>query len=295
MTATLGFVGLGVMGQPECLNLQRGTGLPMYVFDTNEERCAPLVAAGAVRAATIGDLAEAADVLFLSLPGGPEVNSVLFDPDGVEARARAGTMVIDLSTSPVELAQEAAERLGERSVVFVDAPVARTRQAAIDATLSIMVGTPADHVFALVEPYLRTMASDVTHCGATGSGALMKLLNNMVVFETVVALAEAVTVARRSGLVADSLMFDVLGTGSAASFALENHGRKALLPDIHPTGAFSAAYMRKDITYVRAFAEHLGLDLPAASLGQSLLDRVCAGGLSQQYHTAVVRAIEGEV
>src|SRR5690606_1604787 len=110
---------------------------------------------------------------------------------------------------------------------------------AAEGTLAITVGAD-DEVFARVEPLLRCFATDVTHCGPVGAGALLKLLNNLVVFETVVALSEAVTLARRSDLVDDEQLFDALGKGSAASFTLENHGRKALLPDVHPKGAFPA-------------------------------------------------------
>lgn len=292
---SLGFIGLGVMGAPQSLNLRRKSELAMTVFDVNPHNAEPLVDAGATLATSIAELTAASDLIFLSLPGGPEVSSVLYDDSGVLAHAKAATIVVDLSTSPVTLARQAALQCAERDVEFVDAPVARTRQAAVDGTLSIMVGCSGQQTFTAVEPFLRMMATDVTYCGRPGSGALLKLLNNMVVFETVVALAEAVTVARRSGLIDDRLLFDVLGKGSAASFTLENHGRKALLPDTHPTGAFSAAYMRKDIGYALDLAAELGVDLPAASLAHSLLGTVCQSGLAGAYHTAVVRVIEGQI
>lgn len=146
--------------------------------------------------------------------------------------------------------------------------------------------------FARAEQVLRPMGTDVTHCGPAGAGALLKLVNNTVVFETVVALAEAVTVARRSGIVSDEVLFDTLGTGSARSFVLENHGRKALLPDTHPTGVFPASYMRKDVAYTLDLAASLGLDLPAATLAHSLLDRLCDEGFADSYHTAVVRLFD---
>jgi 3-hydroxyisobutyrate dehydrogenase-like beta-hydroxyacid dehydrogenase len=155
-----------------------------------------------------------------------------------------------------------------------------------------MAGGTAEN-FARAEPLLHLMGTTVTHCGPAGAGALLKLLNNTVLFETVVALAEAVTLARRSGLVADEVLFDVLGSGSAASFALENHGRAALLPDLHPVDAFPAAYMRKDVGYTLELAAELGVDLPGATLAHSLLDRLCDEGYADNYHTSVVRLIDG--
>ena len=289
--AVLGFIGLGVMGSLQCLNVSRHSGLPLMVFDIEPAKMAPLVASGARPGASVGEVGQHADLILLSLPGGHEVASVLYEDGGLLQSARPGTLIVDLSTTPVAIVREAHRRLAERGLGFLDAPVARTRRAAADGTLAIMVGGTAAN-FARAEPVLRMMGTDVTHCGPPGAGALLKLLNNTIVFETVVALSEAVTLARRSGLVTDEVLFDVLGSGSAASFALENHGRAALLPDAHPTGAFPASYMRKDVGYTLDLAAELGVDLPGAALAHALLDRLCEEGYADNYHTAVVRLID---
>lgn len=293
MTDRIGFIGLGVMGGPQASNLARKAGLPLTVFDLVPESVAALVSLGATAAPTVAELAAISDVIFLSLPGRPQVEAVLFGDDGVYAHARPGTIVVDLSTSPVSLAKLAGERAVAAGLRFVDAPVTRTRQAAIDGTLSITTGGTADD-HAAVEPLLRCMATDVLHCGPNGAGALLKLLNNMVVSETVVALAEAITVIRRSGLIDPDLAWDALGGGSAASFVLENHGRKALLPDVHGEGIFPVAYMLKDLGYAIEAAEDVETTLPSASLARDLLQRASDAGYSANYHTAVVRVIEGE-
>ncbi|XVQ07042.1 NAD(P)-dependent oxidoreductase [Spirillospora sp. CA-255316] len=287
MTIRLGFIGLGVMGGPMCRNLVRRAGVPVTAFDLDP---AALDAAGAEKAASAAEVAQRSDIVFLSLPGGPQVEDVVLNE--LLPHVRAGQTVVDTSTSPVELAQRLASTLADRGVTFLDAPVARTRQAAVDGTLSITVGAPGADAFARVEPYLRCMATEVRHCGPPGAGALVKLVNNLVVFETVVALAEAFTLARRTGLVSDDTLFDALAAGSAASFALDNHGRKALLPDTHPRGAFPAAYMRKDIGYALDLAERAGLRLPAGRLAHELLDAACADGHAEEYHTVVVRVID---
>ncbi|MGP3937125.1 NAD(P)-dependent oxidoreductase [Nonomuraea sp. KM88] len=287
MSTRLGFVGLGVMGGPMCRNLVRRAGVPVTAFDLDAKA---LDASGADRAGSAAEVAERSDLVFLSLPGGPQVEAVVLNE--LLPRARAGQTIVDLSTSPVELAQRLAARLAEADVAFLDAPVARTRQAAVDGTLSITVGAPDAAAFARVEPYLRHLATEVRHCGPPGAGALVKLVNNLVVFETVVALAEAVTLARRTGLVDDATLFDALAAGSAASFALDNHGRKALQPDTHPRGAFPAAYMRKDIGYALDLAERAGLRLPAGRLAHDLLGTACARGHAEEYHTVVVKVID---
>lgn len=286
-----GFIGLGVMGSAQCANLLRSSGLPVAVYDISPRAVAELTALGAESASSVAELAASCDAVFLSLPGGDQVADVLLGADGVFGAARPGTVVVDLSTSPVELAKRAGEQARSRGLHFVDAPVARTRQAAIDGTLSITAGGDAG-VLAAVEPLLRTMATDLVHCGPNGAGALMKIVNNMVVFETVVALAEALTLVRRSGLVDPEVAFAALANGSAASFTLENHGRKALLPDVHAEGIFPAAYMRKDLGYALDAAADVDTTLPAARLAHELLGRTCDSGYAANYHTAVVRVIE---
>lgn len=290
----LGFVGLGVMGSGQAANLIRKAGVPVTVFDMSPEAVERAVGVGAAAGDSLADVATASDVVFLSLPGGPQVEAVVLGDDGLLAHARPGTVIVDLSTIPVAVATRVGQVAAERGCHFIDAPVARTKQAAVDGTLSITVGGDRE-VFDRIEPLLRTMASDVIWCGANGAGALIKLMNNMVVFETVVALAEALTIIRRSGLVDPALAWQALGQGSAASFTLENHGRKALLPDIHGEGLFSAAYMRKDVGYALEFAEQVGATVPAAELAHDLLGRTIDGGYGDVYHTAVVKVIEGEI
>lgn len=289
---TVGFIGLGVMGGPECSNILGKSGARVIVYDTDPQKTAVLESEGADVAESIAEIAREADVIVLSLPGGPQVDAVVRGPGGLLESLRPGQFVVDLSTSPVDLVQQLAIDLAEVGAQFIDAPVARTRQAAIDGTLSIMVGAPTREVFDSVEPLLRCMASDVTHCGPNGAGAMVKVLNNMVVFETVVALSEAISVARRSGLVDPEVLFSTFSAGSAASFALSHHGMKALLPDEHGIGIFSSRYMLKDLTYALEAAADHGLDLPAATLATELLSRAIEQGFADNYHTAVVKVID---
>ncbi len=276
--ATLGFIGLGVMGGPMCRNLARSSGRPVIAFDLR--RATPEGAIGAGSAAEVG---QRADIIFLSLPGEAEIRQVA-------AEIPRSKTLVDCSTAPVALARELAGRF-ER---FADAPVARTRQAALDATLSIMVGaSPA--VYERIEPLLRCMATDVTHCGPPGAGQAVKLLNNMVLSVTVLALAEALAVAKASGAVEPKLLFEALAKGSADSFALRSHGMKALLPEAHPERAFPASYMLKDLEYALQLARSAGLDLQAAGTARRMLERTVALGLGDAYHTAVLEAVRTQV
>lgn len=286
----IGFIGLGVMGEPMCRNLALKSGRAVVALDRRAEPLQRLAADGVAAAQDLSALAAQAGVIFLSLPGETEVRAVCLGEGGLLAQARAGQMVIDCSTTPVALARELAAAFAARNVQFADAPVARTRQAAIEGTLSIMVGA-APGVFAQIEPLLRCMASEVTDCGAPGAGQAVKLLNNMVLAQTVVALAEALAVAKASGAVDPKLLFETLTKGSADSFALRNHGMKSLLPETHPKQAFPVTYMAKDVDYALRLAREAGLDLQGAGITHALLGETAALGLGEAYYTAVIEAV----
>lgn len=289
----LGFIGLGVMGEPMCRNLARKSGARVVALDTRREPLESLARDGVEPAASASDVARRAEIVFLCLPGEPQVRAVCLDArDGLAAAVRRGQTVVDMSTCPVALAQELGRVFGGRDVDFADAPIARTAQAARDGTLSIMVGGEAV-LFERLKPYLSCMGTEVTHCGPVGAGQAVKLMNNMIVAQTVVALAEALAVARASGVVDPRVLFETLTKGSADSFVLRNHGMKALLPDNHPSqGAFPTRYILKDLSYALGLAESCGLRLEQAGTARRLLERTAAMGWSDAYYTAVIRAIE---
>jgi 3-hydroxyisobutyrate dehydrogenase-like beta-hydroxyacid dehydrogenase len=277
MSASLGFVGLGVMGEPMCRNLARKSGRSVVAWDARQEPLDRLAADGVLAAGSLGEVAERAELIFLSLPGENEIRQVV--------SALQGNVVVDCSTAPVALARELSQRLE-----FADAPVARTRQAAVDGTLSIMVGA-SEPLFRRIEPLLRCMATDVTHCGPPGAGQAVKLLNNMVLSMTVMALAEALAVAKASGAVEPRVLFETLMKGSADSFALRNHGMKALLPETHPEKAFPVTYMAKDVGYALDLARSARLELAGAGTAYELLKETEKLGLGGAYHTALIEAV----
>ena len=290
--STLGFIGLGVMGEPMCRNLARKSGCPVVAFDRRTEPLEALARDGVAVASSAAEVAQRAQIVFLSLPGEPEVRAVCLGEGGLGAHVRAGHVVVDTSTCPVPLARELEQAFAARGAAFADAPVARTAQAAHDGTLSIMVGSDPT-LFERLRPLLACLGSEITHCGPVGAGQAVKLMNNMVVAQTVVALAEALAVARASGAVDPKVLFETLTKGSADSFVLRNHGMKSLLPDQHPTqGAFPTTYIIKDLSYAIGLAEASGLTLEQASTTRRLMERTKALGFADNYYTAVINAIE---
>jgi len=289
MTDMIGFIGVGTMGEPMCRNLAKKSGLTVLAADRDPAPLARLAADG-VKTASLDEISESCRTIFLSLPGGKEVEQVCLGDNGLVSKAKLGWTVIDLSTAPPRLAQRLYEEFEGRASAFADAPVARTRQAAIDGTLSIMVGS-TEATFARIEPLLRHMASEVTHCGAAGSGQTVKILNNMVLFQTVVALAEALSIARAQG-VDGKVLFDTLSKSSADSFALRNHGMKAMLPGVFPERAFSTEYALKDLSYAIELADHHGLPGLGADVARELMERAVELGHGKEYWPVLIRAIE---
>ena len=285
----LGFIGLGVMGEPICRNLALKSGARVVACDRDPAPLARIAAQGVLAAPSASALAEQADVVFLSLPSGQIVAELARAPDGLLASARRGQVVVDLGTSPVELTRQLAQEFAGRGAVFVDAPVARTRAAAEAGTLSVMVGTDAK-TFDLLRPLLGMFASDVTHCGPVGCGQVVKILNNMVLFETVVALSEAHAIGTRSG-VDPQLLFETLAQGSADSFALRNHGMKAILPGEFPARAFSAEYARKDLSYALQLAKESAVDASGARNADGWLRQAVEAGDGDLYFPVISRRI----
>lgn len=286
----IGFIGLGVMGEPICRNLVQKSGRPVVAFDLSKEPLERLRGDGAAIASSVAEVFAQSETVFYCLPSGKHVRGLFEDKGGILDSVRAGQIIVDLGTSPVKLTREMAARLEAKGARFADAPIARTREAAINGTLSVMVGGPPD-LFAAVEPLIRFFASEVTHCGGIGAGQVTKIMNNMVLFQTVNALCEAAAIARRSG-VDPKLLFETLSKGSADSFALRNHGLKAVIPGEFPERAFSTEYALKDLTYALDLARDVALDAPGAELAGSVLQKAIDAGHGAAYWPAIAKVVD---
>ena len=285
---TIGFVGLGVMGGPMCRNVATKHPGDVLAFDLSADAVAALADTEAEAMPSVEALAARADIVLLSLPGGPQVEAVALGP--VKANAKPGSTVVDLSTTPVAAARTVGEGLAAAGIAFADAPVARTREAAQKGALSIMVGAAPD-VFARIEPVLAYMATDITHGGDVGAGQVLKLVNNMLLFENVVAIAEMMVLAERAG-VSGEVVLEAVSKGSGDSFALRNHARKAMLPRDFPEKSFPPEYVLKDIGYVFELAQETGVPIRAAETVRKYYEAAVAAGLGGRYFPGVIRLVE---
>jgi len=286
-----GFIGLGVMGEPMCRHLATKSGAQVTGFDLSAEPFARLADHNVARAGSIAEAAAGADMIFLSLPSGRHVEAVCRGPDGLLAHVEAGQTVVDLGTSPLGLTRALAGEFADRGVRYADAPVARTREAAEAGTLAITVGAD-DALFAELEPLLRCFAAEVTHCGPIGCGQIVKILNNMVVVGTVLALSEAAAIARSAG-VDTTEIFTAFSKGSADSFALRSHGFKSVAPAAFPERVFSTDYMAKDIGYALDMAADGGIDAAGAKRALAMLQQASAEGHGAEYWPVISTLIGG--
>lgn len=286
--AVLGFVGVGVMGEGMCSNLLHKSGCPVHVADLNAEAVARLAAQGAV-ASSLEGLRQSVHTVFLSLPSIDQVEAVCFGTGGLIVEGGSIRTVVDMSTSDVPRTRALAAKLAERGVNFLDAPVARSREAARNGTLLITVGgDPA--LFDAVAPQLRCMGSDVVHCGGVGAGQVVKIMNNMVLLSTVHALAEAMAIAEAAG-VDKALLANVLRLGSADSFALRLTGEKYLARDDFPEKLFPTAYALKDLKLALGLAHASGIRPAVAEAAADLLGQAADQGYAMNYYPVVYRLI----
>jgi 3-hydroxyisobutyrate dehydrogenase-like beta-hydroxyacid dehydrogenase len=287
----LGFVGVGVMGEKMCRNMAIKAGKPVLAFDQSKEPLQRLSEHGVESANSLADVMALTDMVFLSLPGEPQVRAVVLGEGGLLENAKPGQIIVDCSTCPVALAQELAEAATAKGVFFLDAPVSRGTKAAENGTLNFMVGGDQAS-FDTVKPYIETMGVDIILCGGPGAGQAVKLMNNMIVVQTVRAIAEALKVAQESGAVDGKVLFETLTTGSADSFVLRNHGLNSMLPGTHPAKTFPVKYIKKDLGYALELAESCGVVMTGAETTMDLLNKAEAMEFGDRYYTIIIDALE---
>lgn len=283
----MGFIGLGIMGFPMASNILKA-GYPLTVYNRTRSRAEKLGELGARVAGSPKEVAQASDIVIAMVTDGPDVEEILFSPGGVVEGSRPGMVFVDMGTNSPEYARSFAERLSRHGVEFLDAPVTGGDKGAREGTLTIMVGGK-EEVFKRVEPVLRTMGRAVIHVGPVGSGQMAKLINQVVVAINMVAMAEALALARRAGVDLEKL-FQILSTGAASSFTIQYYMPKVLRGDLEP--GFKAAHLKKDLRHALEEANRLSVPLPGSSLALHLYNSLVSMGLGEKGTHALVRVYE---
>lgn len=282
----VGFAGLGTMGAAMAANVVRA-GYPVHVWNRTPGRAAPLVNIGAVEAASPRELAAAVDIVVVCVSDTPDVEAVLFDPEGIAAGARSGSLVIDCSTVSPSATRVFAARLAERGVAMVDAPVSGGSEGAIQGTLTIMVGGEADHV-ARAHAVLAAMGRTITHMGPIGAGQATKAVNQVILCGAYLGVAEGMVLALKSGLDPDAVVA-ALGGGAAQSWVLANRSGR-MVEDRYPLG-FKVRLHRKDLGIALELAREAGASLPVAGLAAQIENGLIAEGHGDDDMSALARTI----
>ena len=283
----LGFIGLGVMGRPMALNLMKHAH-EMAVYARRAESAAPLVEAGARRCASPAEVAASAEVVFTMVTTSQDVQSIALASDGIVEGAAPGTVVVDMETIAPTVAREVAARLAHNGVEMLDAPVSGGPAGARDATLSIMVGGKAA-VFERVKPLFACMGKTIVHMGDIGAGQTTKACNQLALLVTAQGAAEALSLARASGLDPAKVREVLLG-GVAGSRVLDLFGKRMVERDFE-AGSETRLY-HKDLDIVLGLAHGLGQALPAGSLVMQHINALIGRGEARRDLSSLINVLE---
>lgn len=282
----LGFIGLGIMGTPMCLNLIRA-GHQLFVH-TRGKVPAALADTPATQCLSARGVAERADIIFTMLPDTPDVEHVLFGDDGLALGLSPGKLVIDMSSIAPLPTQDFARRIEQLGCQYLDAPVSGGEVGAQKGTLSIMVGGP-EAAFARARPLFELLGQNITLVGPNGAGQTTKVANQIVVALNIEAVAEALLFASRAGADPAKVRQALMG-GFAASRILEVHGERMIRRSFEP--GFRIALHQKDLGLALDSARALGLALPATAQAQQLFSACVAQGGAAWDHSGMVKALE---
>ncbi len=285
--ATIGFVGLGIMGRPMLKNLLKA-GHTVIAYGRTPAKLDAVVADGAQRAASNADVGARAPIVITMLPDGPEVEEVVLGPSGILSGSKAGSLIIDMSSISPLVSQKIAAAAAQKGVDFLDAPVSGGEPKAIDGTLAIMVGGKPD-AFAKAEPILKCMGSSVTLTGPVGAGNTTKLANQIMVACNIAAMGEALALATRCGLNPE-VVVNAVKAGLAGSAVLNAKGPMLIARNFKP--GFKINLHQKDLRNALKTAEVNNVCLPLTAQVQQMLSSLIANGKGELDHSAIATFVE---
>ena len=294
MTRPIGFIGVGTMGKPMVLNLLK-RHFPVTVYDVNPEPIEELRELGAEVAASCAACAAAAEVVITMLPSSPHVEQAVLGPNGVLAGMRPGGILIDMSTIDPLVTRAVNEEVARRGMRMLDAPVSGGSVGARDATLTIMVGGPAD-LFQECAPIFEALGRNVIHCGDVGMGEVVKVVNNLIAGVSMAVVAEAFNIGVRAG--ADpKVMFDVVSKSSGSCWSLTHAlPYPGILSEAPANNDFAPGFMvdlmRKDLGLAMSAAKGLRAPAMLASVAHELYGVASNLGYGRRDMSAVQKAIE---
>ena len=283
----LGFIGLGIMGKSMARNAMKA-GFSLVVHNRSRAVVDELAAEGAKPAFSPREVAEQVDIVFTNLPDSPDVEKIALGVDGIIEGAHEGLIFVDNSTIKPATARHIAEKLTEKGVRSLDAPVSGGDVGARDGTLTIMVGGPSD-ALAEAMPVLEAMGRKITHVGEIGAGQIAKAANQVMVAAQMVAMAELLILAQKAGADPRKVVEAIQG-GAAQCWALDIKPPRLFEGNRSP--GFKAYMQAKDLGIVMDTAKEYGVPIPACSVNTQLFNAMLEMGMAELDNSAVIGVIE---
>lgn len=283
----IGWIGTGVMGRWMCEHAMK-KGYSATVYNRSADKAQPLVDQGAKLAKTPKEVAQNSDMVFAIVGFPKDVREVFLSSDGALAGAKAGTVLVDMTTSEPSLAKEIYDAAKAKGVASLDAPVSGGDVGAKNAALSIMIGGDQE-VVAAVQPVFECMGKTIVHQGAAGAGQHTKMVNQILISSNMIALCEGLLYGYKAGLDLETV-FKSVSVGAAGSKALEVLGPRMLKRDFEP--GFYVEHFIKDMGIALAEAEKMNIGLPGLGLAKQLYEAVRAQGYGRKGTQALLMALE---
>ena len=282
----IGFIGLGIMGKPMAKHLINA-GYPLWVLSSSAAADG-LKTHGATLVADARTMASACDIIITMLPDSPQVESVMFGENGLIHGLRDGSLYIDMSTISPATSLNIYHKLHQKKIEALDAPVSGGQVGAENGTLSIMVGGN-ESAFQRGLPIFEKMGKNIQHIGKPGAGQTTKACNQIVVGMTIQAVAEALTLAKKSGIDVGKVRAALLG-GLAQSKILDLHGQRIIDRNFKP--GFRIRLHRKDMNIALQTGRELSVPLQGAAIVASQMDAIMAAGNGDLDHSALALFLE---
>lgn len=273
MNKTVGFIGLGVMGNSMASHILEA-GYPVLVYTRTKQKAEEILNKGAVWQETVKDLSEKADIIITMVGYPSDVEDIYLGENGILRHAKEGAFVIDMTTSKPSLAKKIAEQAKEKSIHALDAPVSGGDIGARNGTLAIMAGGETE-AFEACLPLFSVMGENIQYQGPAGSGQHTKMCNQIAIAAGMVGVAEAMAYAEKSGLNPEQVLKSIT-TGAAGSWSLSNLAPRMLKGDFAP--GFYVKHFIKDMGIALEEAELMGEEMPGLALAKSLYDKLSAQG-----------------
>ena len=283
----IGFIGLGLMGRPMCLNLHQA-GAELIIYNRTSSVAQAMQQQRMTAVSSVAEIAAQVDVIVIMVADTDAVESVLFGKHGLVDALKPGDMVIDMGTTAVTATRQIAQKLRDIAVEYIDAPVSGGEIGAINGDLVIMAGG-SELSINKAQPIFDVLGKSTVHIGEVGTGQITKAANQIIVGLNIGAVAEALTLSKRAGADLNKVREALMG-GFAASRILEVHGQRMIDAAFEPGGKITTQH--KDLSQALELATEYHQQLPATKLNHALYSELIKAGKGNLDHSALILALD---